>query len=932
MAAFGTPLASILLFALAIAAGVLLLIFVVVPVLKGIGWMIAGIIKGIAWLIGGFFKLIGWLIMHIFDFVAGMLSDSLRFVGAIIALIVLTPMALLSVVIGRWSAAGHFAESVKRECKVGVLCLYRVALQRPLKLLLLHGLLEGVEQRVPEAMAAAPTRDKPRRRTGQFTGYTIVGSLKGGGSGAKLYIARPEPAVRSKYPGMPDRVVIKSFALTEGSSLPQIVRESRALECAKQLGLVFDHGMDEHRFYYVMPYHAGDHLGIITRQLHGETDGRGLGRKQLATVMAHTCDLVYTLSHYHRGGLWHKDVKPENIIVHDGRAHLVDLGLITPLRSAMTLTTHGTEYFRDPEMVRQALRGVKVHQVNGVKFDIFAAGAVLYFMIENDFPPHGALSRFTKKSPDALRWVVRRAMADYNHRYESADAMLADLRHVAVAPDPFAVKPVDLPSMRGRGGEALVLDEEDAQVASVARAASAAPPPASLVEAAARGWGAAGAAGAAEVGQAAAGQSPVPAPVARPGRRPSLRVTNWWTGAYRVLDPGSSGQPAGRGQAYAAEQAEAVRRHAAALRHEAADIRHKVRAGTMSARQAAHEQIKVARARAREIRRRAHTHRVRAVAERQPSGVLFAIGGLTIMALIALVGTTALWSSKRAVTHSFPSTTEIFPDVPVLPGAVAHESGYVPKAYLLVPRVKNAGDPRVAKRIDSIIADYQKRDYNVVVNDALVKAGMGDLLAKWQERQDGATDEALENAMEKNDLYGLLHITEYGQPGSRDWDIRGDVVWSTRGGAEKRLYALIADAPSRPYLLINDHPAKHDAEVERTIRDRLEEYERGGWKIVSDTETEAAVRKTLPAGLIDFDTPMPEVFQSAMSRFDLGGVLFVQAPRGEGAPKDHVIITQINAASSSSPGDAEGNTDVVDLSDLDTLSGPDEETDTADDQ
>ena len=108
-----------------------------------------------------------------------------------------------------------------------------------------------------------------------------------------------------------------------------------------------------------------------------------------------------TLRAYHDGGLWHKDVKPENVIVHDGRAHLVDLGLVTPLRSAMTLTTHGTEYFRDPEMVRQALRGVKVHQVNGAKFDIYAAGAVLYFLIENDFPAHGALSRFTRKSPEA---------------------------------------------------------------------------------------------------------------------------------------------------------------------------------------------------------------------------------------------------------------------------------------------------------------------------------------------------------------------------------------------------------------------------------------------------------------------------------------------------------------------------------------------------
>ena len=68
---------------------------------------------------------------------------------------------------------------------------------------------------------------------------------------------------------------------------------------------------------------------------------------------------------------------------------------MTPLRSGMTLTTHGTEYFRDPEMVRLALTGVKVHEVDGAKFDVYAAGAVLFSMIENSFPAHGGLSQIT---------------------------------------------------------------------------------------------------------------------------------------------------------------------------------------------------------------------------------------------------------------------------------------------------------------------------------------------------------------------------------------------------------------------------------------------------------------------------------------------------------------------------------------------------------
>ncbi len=300
----------------AIIAFILLLVFVMVPLFKGIGWMIGGVFRSIAWLIG-----------HIFEFVSGMLGDTVRFVGAVIAGIVLVPLALLSVVIGRWSAANHFAKSMKRECGVGVACLYRVVLQRPLKLVLLHGLLEGVEQRVPEAMGAAPGADRPRRRTGQFDGYTIVGSLRGGGSGAKLYIAQPTPQMHARNSNFPDRVVIKSFALTEGSTLPQIVRESRSLEAARQLGLVLDHGMDEHRFFYVMPYHAGEDLGIITRELHGKSGVNGLDQRHLTLVMGYVEDLLDTLSGYHRGGLWHKDVKPENVIIRDGEAHLVDLGL-----------------------------------------------------------------------------------------------------------------------------------------------------------------------------------------------------------------------------------------------------------------------------------------------------------------------------------------------------------------------------------------------------------------------------------------------------------------------------------------------------------------------------------------------------------------------------------------------------------------------------
>lgn len=841
---------GVLLFALGLAVAVLVLIFVLVPILKGLGWLIVWLFKGI-----------GFVIVHTFEFVAGMIGDTLRFVGSMIAVVVLAPLTLVNLVIGRWSAAGHFADSVKREFRVGGLCLYRVLVGHPLRFLFLGRLLEGVEERVPEAMAAAPTADRPRKRVGQFPGYTIVGSLRGGGSGAKLYVAQPDRTVQSRYPGMPDRVVIKTFALSEGSTLPQIVRESRALECAKQLGLVFEHGMDEKRFFYVMPYHAGDHLGIVTRQLHGETDGKGLGRKQLATALGYVGDLLTTLSSYHRGGLWHKDVKPENVIVDQGRAHLVDLGLVTPLRSAMTLTTHGTEYFRDPELVRQALRGVKVHQIDGAKFDIYAVGAVLYFLVENTFPAHGALSRFERRSPDALRWIIRRAMADYSHRYNTSDEMLADLRHVAMASDAFAVKPADLPSMTGEAVAVSELDIEPEPEPEVGGfAGSPVPPPLPRPDAAVPG-------------------APLPAT-----RRPKLEVVNWWTGAYRVVD--DAGVGVGVAEPSPGDH-RVARAQARAFRHQSADLRRQVHAGAMTARRAAREQVRIARARAREIRRQSRAHRSRsrshrAVAERQPSFTLVAIG------LAAILGTAVIVS---AVVNSNRAQHTI---------AVAHDDshGQGGSPLLLVTDGKAAeGGAAVRRQIRDIVARERREDYDVVVDARLVDGGFRELLQAWQStRHDDSgrheeIDTALELSLQEHGLSGLLVVG-----GEFDPHMQGSVLRSTIEGSRDRRYTRVLEAPANglPYLLVNDHPTKYDPEIEASVSALLERYSEAGWSIIEDAELEAEVRASLPAGRVDTGIPLPDVLQPTLANAGLGGVLYVSAPVGDEAGTGRVTVSTID--------------------------------------
>lgn len=381
-------------------------------------------------LCGSFFRFIGRTIR----FFVHEIRDCLLIPVALFVCIIKVLRAGLCIVLARWDVAKIEIDAAKRRLREVRDRITAALIDNPLRIIAINPPKDKYPQH-----SQVHRRNTPVGASNKFYGYKIIGTLPPGGSGAKIYVAQPNKSSNT--------VVIKCFDISDGSALPQIVRESRSMEAAKKLGLIIEHHLDDERFWYAMPHHAGDHLGVITDSLHGKSSS--LGPNQLRAVLGYQQNLLQTLREYHQMGLWHKDVKPNNIIVQDETAHLVDLGLVTSLSSAMTLTTHGTEYFRDPELVRQAMRGVKVHQVDGSKFDVYSAGAVLYFMLENTFPPHGGLSGFNKKSPEGIRWIVRRAMSDYDKRYSSVDEMLGDVETALRSNDISSVRPADLPSMLG---------------------------------------------------------------------------------------------------------------------------------------------------------------------------------------------------------------------------------------------------------------------------------------------------------------------------------------------------------------------------------------------------------------------------------------------------------------------------------------------------
>jgi serine/threonine protein kinase len=857
----------ILLGLLGLVVAILAIIFILVPLMKGIGWTIANL-----------FKAVGWLIMHVIEFIVGVIGDAIRFVGSIPVFLILGVLSMLNVVIGRWSAAGHFSSAAMREVKIAGACLYRIAIRRPLKLVYLHGLLEGMEERVPQAMEAAPGRDAPNGRTGQFEGYTIVGSLRGGGSGGKLYIAEPSPPKKAAIPTIPDRVVIKSFALSDGSSLPQIVRESRALECAKSLGHVIEHGMTPNRFHYVMPYIPGDHLAIVAPDLHAKSDGQGLAPRQLADVLGYVTDLVATLSAYHKGGFWHKDVKPENVIVHNGRAHLVDLGLVTALRSAMTLTTHGTEYFRDPEMVRQALRGVKVHQVDGAKFDVYAAGAVLYFLVENTFPAHGGLSAFHKKSPEALRWIVRRAMAEYQQRYAAADVMLADLHAVASASDPFKVKPVDLPSMRGAAIPDVPVTAPD--YTKVSSAGSPLPREGRADESFS-GYGVAAGIGAAgpfaQVGRFSVDADGNPMPGAKPataaprGKRPLLRVTNWWTGAYVVDDAGAEAKPATLG--------DAVRQAKSRVPGAPAVV-----GSRTAAAQLEHARRRVEAARARAQARRGATP-LRAPGERQPSPALMAVAFILVFGGIALamfvVGSLRdRYSGDGRAISVAPSPSGV--------GAPTIADGGLRSVFVIndVPgpdtfEINDVIRRRIREAVGGAAAIVQDADAAGDFRDLLVRADDSDA--------DALAELARELAARACDAIVWFAPDEDGEPNRFVTRLR-TIESAAR---EVSLNLPTPRAAGGRMVIVNNHPAMGNPEIIRKVAAVHAFYASRDFAVIDDVDADAAIRLAIANVEAGSSGRDGSAVRALMAEHDLDAVLVIDAAGLEGAPTDRFNVSLI---------------------------------------
>jgi eukaryotic-like serine/threonine-protein kinase len=217
---------------------------------------------------------------------------------------------------------------------------------------------------VPQALTEA-LRDR----------YSIEGELGRGGM-ATVYLARPVAG------GQAMAIKVMHRNLVNALDTERFRREmgiAASLEHPRIVPLR-DSGNAAGVLYYVMPWIEGESLfQLLERQR----------RLSLDEALRITLDVADALGYAHSRGVLHRDVKPENILLADGRGLIADFGLARAIGAAdyqkltQTGVTVGTVFYMSPEQ----LRGDRNLDQRA---DIYSLGCILYEMLTGEPPYTGS--------------------------------------------------------------------------------------------------------------------------------------------------------------------------------------------------------------------------------------------------------------------------------------------------------------------------------------------------------------------------------------------------------------------------------------------------------------------------------------------------------------------------------------------------------------
>ena len=223
--------------------------------------------------------------------------------------------------------------------------------------------------------------------------------------------------------------ILKSEYNSDKEFLERFQREAQAASLMSHHNLVnlLDVGVEGEYRYLVLEYVNGNTLKDIIRQK---------GRLNYQTAIQITVRILSALQHAHDNGIIHRDIKPQNVLIHaDGHVKVSDFG-IARMTNAFTIskgdTVVGSVHYSSPEQAT----GSVVEATS----DIYSTGVVMYEMLTGRVPfvgdtpvavamqhvqdPPPPITDFAPETPPAVVAGVMKALEkNPKNRFQSAREM-----------------------------------------------------------------------------------------------------------------------------------------------------------------------------------------------------------------------------------------------------------------------------------------------------------------------------------------------------------------------------------------------------------------------------------------------------------------------------------------------------------------------------
>ncbi len=218
---------------------------------------------------------------------------------------------------------------------------------------------------------SAVSGEKPPKSLGK---YTIQERIGAGGMGVVWKGTDPDlqRAVAIK--------VLGSHLRHSETARRRFQREARAAAAISHPNVLTIHAVEEHDHapFLVMEYVSGQSLKEYVTEK---------GKLTHFEVFQLSAQIAQGLAAAHAQGVIHRDVKPGNVMLHEGgtRVRLTDFGLARITFDNSELTSHGQYVGTPAYMPPEQLRGGKVD----ARADLFSLGCVIYYMLVGYSPFQG---------------------------------------------------------------------------------------------------------------------------------------------------------------------------------------------------------------------------------------------------------------------------------------------------------------------------------------------------------------------------------------------------------------------------------------------------------------------------------------------------------------------------------------------------------------